>query len=1479
MVAGHPGTRIIRSGKTSLQAVRTEVRRDEGRGVPVAVTVPRLEIAILGPFQVMLDGILVTDFGSDTARALLAYLALAPEAAHRRDALAGLLWPEVPNADALRNLRVTLSRLRDAIRDRDADPPFLDVTRKTIRWAGAPAGTVDAWIVRDAISATQAHNHEDLAVCDTCARRLQAATKLYRGDLLTGFALDSVPFEEWLVAERESIHWAVLEALGSLAQWHERRGELDDVIACARRQVELEVWREGAHRQWMRALAMRGQRAAALAQYEACRQALLGELGVAPEAITVKLRDDIRAGVLGPAGGGVAPATSGGAPVAVNVAGDHTGGPPPPASVSTDGEWRRVTVVASEITGGEPLRDAIGFEDWVWCMRDLLQVAGTELASMGGHPDRFDEESLVGSFGAVRAHEDDVERAVQAALAIQAAFEDRLSALAQLRPGWRDGLIHLDLRTAVDVGQAIVSRFGPAVGDGQVTVAGDIKGSVARLLDRVPPGTIGVSGDVRRLVEPLFQWEHESDEDDPGYHQPIGNWVQSGKRRGIAGMRSGLVGRAAEAQAIRSRVEELRNGGGGIITVVGEAGIGKSRLVAECRAAAGGAARWIEGRCLSFGGTVAYSLWASALRALIGVPDNASVSVIDRALRRTLGALVPDDPDASRPYLAHLLGLPQDRSVATTLAGMDVRARQRAVAYAVRRLLRAAAMQQPLVVVCEDLHWADASSLVLLSQLLSLVEEAPVLIVCVMRRLESHGSSDLRETALATYADRHTGIELEPLTSLEGQTLLENLLLSMPGSEGRATVDALPGELKSAILSRGEGNPFFVEEVLRSLIRSGAIRCDEDTCEWEAAAAQGIGIPETLYGVLQSRIDRLPAGARQVLQMASVVGRVFSLELLAAVAGRADLERHLSVLVGEQLIRERLGGPGPEYIFKHQLTLEATYEGLLQRVRRPLHRRVAEAIEQLYADRIEANFALLARHWELGGDVGRAISYLRRAGERAGAQYASIETEGYFDHALALVPRHDRRLRLDLLLARYDALRRRGPRNRRATRDTPEILRLAEELGERHRRADMLLRQAEYELSQGDDQGAQTACRAIELAREDGDGRTEAMGSYLLGWISSHEMGKDQAASDALIETAIQLCWENELTELGARISRRYAIILGFEDKFAAAAAAAERALKIWRRLGNKVEEGRAINVLGIVAAARGEYAASRESVEESLRLCRETGNRFDEGYALVALSLAHRGLGEYAEARETALAAEAILSEVYDTDTWVRVALGRAYLHLGCWDQALDQLTAAPGEPVGSDPYDNAWAYATMSQVWLRRGDPERAAMYGRLAVALPAHRPARRDFLPALGAALVELGELEEAYNAYDEAVAIWAEAGLPHLAVEAMAGAARVSRLLGDHARALALVERVLELIKRPNALGVAMEPLRVYLVCVRVLEVADDPRAEDVLREGYWVLMARAGKIEDPELRASYLAMPVHQEIIDELGALMSDGPAP
>ena len=217
-------------------------------------------MSLLGPFQVILNGDPVTHFGSDTARALLAYLAMHPGVAHRRDALAGLLWPEQPDAEALRNLRVALSRLRDAIGDREADVPLLQVTRRTIQLTGEARCFLDVGMVREALAATRDHEHAQLEACEVCAKRLQEVAQLYRGEFLVGFTLDSVPFEEWLVVEREGLHWQVLEALRALATYHETQGDYEGAIGYARRQVELEPWREVAHRQWMRSLALSGRR-------------------------------------------------------------------------------------------------------------------------------------------------------------------------------------------------------------------------------------------------------------------------------------------------------------------------------------------------------------------------------------------------------------------------------------------------------------------------------------------------------------------------------------------------------------------------------------------------------------------------------------------------------------------------------------------------------------------------------------------------------------------------------------------------------------------------------------------------------------------------------------------------------------------------------------------------------------------------------------------------------------------------------------------------------------------------------------------------------------------------------------------------------------------------------------------------------------------------------------------------------------------
>ncbi len=323
------------------------------------MAITHLAISLLGPFQVTLNGEGVTYFGSDTARALLAYLAMHADSntsagvAHSRDALAGLLWPEQPDAKARRNLRMALSRLRDAIGDRETDAPLLQATRRTIQLNNDGRCTLDVRAMREALAATREHEHAQLEACGDCAKRLAQVADLYRGEYLAGFTLDSVSFEEWMVVERESLHWQALEALYALTSYHEKQGNYAAAIGCARRQVELEPWREAAHRQWMRALALSGHRGAGLAQYEACRQVLAEALGVEPEAQTVTLVEQIRDGSLAPARKAPAERATGVArieaePPPATVTAPEQAPSPAPLAIARgvpEGERRIVTVV------------------------------------------------------------------------------------------------------------------------------------------------------------------------------------------------------------------------------------------------------------------------------------------------------------------------------------------------------------------------------------------------------------------------------------------------------------------------------------------------------------------------------------------------------------------------------------------------------------------------------------------------------------------------------------------------------------------------------------------------------------------------------------------------------------------------------------------------------------------------------------------------------------------------------------------------------------------------------------------------------------------------------------------------------------------------------------------------------------------------------------------------------------------------------
>ncbi|HDQ70772.1 MAG TPA: tetratricopeptide repeat protein [Chloroflexi bacterium] len=257
-----------------------------------------LAITFLGSFQVSKDDQPITNFGADSARALLVYLAMHAGTQFQRTFLSSLLWPDQPEAEALHALRQALNRLRNAIGDRKADPPFLHITRTAIQFNPHSDYWLDVTAFKDLIATTQQHPHRRLQACRACHRRLTQAAELYRGDLLTSFFLDSHPFEEWLLMEREYLHRQAMDVFYQLAAYHEQRGAFDLAQHYARRQVALEPWREEAHQQLMRALALSGQRSAALTQYDGCRQTLAAELSVAPTATTEALYEQIQAETL-----------------------------------------------------------------------------------------------------------------------------------------------------------------------------------------------------------------------------------------------------------------------------------------------------------------------------------------------------------------------------------------------------------------------------------------------------------------------------------------------------------------------------------------------------------------------------------------------------------------------------------------------------------------------------------------------------------------------------------------------------------------------------------------------------------------------------------------------------------------------------------------------------------------------------------------------------------------------------------------------------------------------------------------------------------------------------------------------------------------------------------------------------------------------------------------------------------------------------
>jgi ABC-type oligopeptide transport system substrate-binding subunit/class 3 adenylate cyclase len=671
-------------------------------------------------------------------------------------------------------------------------------------------------------------------------------------------------------------------------------------------------------------------------------------------------------------------------------------------------ERRTVTVLAADIVGSTALAERLDPEETRLVIGEAVARMVRAVESFGGTVKDLAGDGCLALFGAPVAHEDDAERAVRAGLLIS---QDLSAYGAEVARSW--SVEGMNVRVGIATGPVVVG----AVGGGSRTeygAFGDTVNTAARLQAAAAPGSVLVALDTRRLLGPGFEWSEpraltlrgkaEAVEASDVLAAP-----PSGSARRPVRTDAPLVGREVEMRTLEAAADALLDGSGGVVILSGEPGIGKSRLVAELHRRVMNRSiadtRWLEGRCLSYGESLPYWPFRELLREWLGVSANDPELRTRIALRRQVEELYGEQALDAYPYLASLLDLETETDATSRLAALSPEAMRYRTWEVIGELLTRVSRAGPLVVVLEDLHWADATSLGLVERLLQVTEDSAVLLVLTHRQERDHASWRVRETVVREYPHRTHVIDLDALPGEAERELLASLV-------GR---DTLPGPVERRLLDAAEGNPFFLEQLVGSLADEGALARDGDG--WRFDHEVDVDVPPHVGQVIVARIDRLAPEDREVLLAAAVLGRRFDLELLTTLAGDTPAARDsLRALQRVDLVREARRWPQPEYQFKHVLIQEAAY-GTLPRTRRvELHRRAAEWLEERYASSLDEVYGLLAHHWLAAEDEARAVDYLMRAGDRARSEHALDESIAHYRTCLPLLERRGDHQRMAIVL-------------------------------------------------------------------------------------------------------------------------------------------------------------------------------------------------------------------------------------------------------------------------------------------------------------------------------------------------------------------------------------------------------------------------------------------------------------------------------
>ena len=949
------------------------------------------------------------------------------------------------------------------------------------------------------------------------------------------------------------------------------------------------------------------------------------------------------------------------------------------AGLEATGQRRNVSVLFVDICDYTVLAEELDSEDLFDIIQRVIRMLVEKVYQYEGNVDKILGDGLMALFGAPIAHENDAERALRAAMDMQAEIANFNQYLGE------DVKFGLQLHIGLNSGTVVVGSVGSDMLM-DYTAIGDTVNLANRLEEVAEADTILVSESVYRSCKALFDFQLIPSLKLKGISREVlgykllGIRSDPGRVRGLEGLNAPLIGRETELERFKNVAQSLLDKKEGqFVLVTGEAGIGKTRLTSELKGQLiHTPVRIIEGQSLTYRRSVSYWIFLGLLRNFIDVTEQTPPNIVrERLVTKVYDALGGQAAEAL-PYLEHLFSLENfDVKAAERLSYLDASQLRQRIFIAVRDLLLAEARQHPLIVVLEDLHWADDTSLDLLLFLVEAIKRAPLMVYAISRPFQGGKLGEIASQAKERLKGQFTPIHLNSLSQDQSERLLFELL----------AIPDLPDELRKDVLQRSAGIPFYLEEILRMLIEERIITHEDG--KWKLVLKKDfmdIGVPDNLRGLILTRFDRLNPEHRGVMQAASVIGRQFNLHLLVEILHTKDIDHLRQILlelVSRGFILQPFGPSSSDFAFRHVLTSDAIYSTLLKRHRRQMHGSAAEAIEKIYADHIESQIEVLADHYLRSTKLDRALYYLVLAGEKASRDYANEQARRRYELALSLFSQAAPSIRQSyqvhqglgdvlVFVGEYQSAREHYQIALDVLGSSVPEQFITEQSTLQRKIGTTFERQGDYERALVHLKGAWASVeyKKPSLQVEKAEVLNE------IGWIQFLRGNFDKAGKD--LTDALELVETSRKFDVIASIHNRLGAVAYHQRRYDKSSEHVRKSLALRETIGDMAGVARLYNNLGLLGLIRGDLRDSEINFTRSIEILERIGDA--EG---IALSFTNLGLVQYDrgdfDSAETSLHKSLAVSQQIGH----RFYRGRALMYLG-------RLKAAQGQYEQAETYLN---------------------------------------------------------------------------------------------------------------------------------------------------------------------------------------------